>query len=354
MKTKFISLFKRGKFYLKEANDLSLIRSSGLFDREWYLKIYPDVAKAKVDPMLHFLRNGGFEGRDPSPNFSIKWYLDTYPDVKSAGINPLVHYLRYGRKEGRIVQFSELDKLSLRIAESNQAAPPDHFYTQLNKDKIDLIDFAFTSLKVRSFADLGGVWGVDAGYTFYALDKYKLTSAVLVDTHPTDITKERSKNYPHLRFIQGNFSDKQIVRDVGQVDAVFLFDVLLHQVAPDWDQILEMYAPLTQSLIIFNQKWIGSNLTVRLLDLGEDEYFQNIPHNRLEKPYNELFQKLNQKHPDHDRVWKDVHHIWQWGITDADLLSKVEALGFRMQFYKNCGQFGNLKKFENHAYLFSK
>ena len=93
---------------------------------------------------------------------------------------------------------------------------------------------------------------------------------------------------------------------------------------------------------------------LRLLDLGEEEYFQNVPHSKEEKPYNILFQKLNQKHPGHDRTWKDVHHIWQWGITDVDLQAKVKSLGFRMQYFKNCGRFGNLKNFENHSYVFSK
>lgn len=249
---------------------------------------------------------------------------------------------------------AERDELRLRISENNQIFQPNNTSTFLNKDKINLIDFAFMSLEVHSFADLGGVWGVDGGYTFYALDKYNVTNAVLVDTHPTNITNERNNNYSQLRFIKGNFGDKSVVRDVGRVDAIFLFDVLLHQVAPDWDKILEFYAPQTKCLIIYNQQWIESNLTVRLLDLGEDEYFENTPHSRSEYPYDNLFRKLDEKHPDHDRIWRDVHHIWQWGITDADLQSKVEKLGFRMQFYKNCGKFGNLTNFENHAYVFRK
>jgi hypothetical protein len=228
------------------------------------------------------------------------------------------------------------------------------FRSELLQDKIDLIDFTFTSLKAQSFADLGGIWGVNGGYTFYALAKYDITSAVLVDTHPTVIFKEQSRNYKQLRFIHGNFGDEQAVHDVGQVDAVFLFDVLLHQVAPDWNEVIEMYAPRAQCLVIYNQQWVHSNRTIRLLELGEEEYFQNVPHGRTEAPYDNLFQKLNQKHPDHGRPWKDVHHIWQWGITDADLQSKIEGLGFRMQFYKNCGKFGNLENFENHAYVFSR
>jgi len=79
---------------------LALIRSSGLFDKTWYLNNNPDVTQANVDPVLHYLLHGGFEGRDPGPNFSSAWYLDTYEDVKKACINPLVHYLKIGRDEG--------------------------------------------------------------------------------------------------------------------------------------------------------------------------------------------------------------------------------------------------------------
>jgi len=78
-----------------------LLLSSGLFNRDWYLANNPDVANAKVNPFIHYLRYGGFEGRDPGPEFSSAWYLSKYDDVKQEGINPLIHYLKYGKKEGR-------------------------------------------------------------------------------------------------------------------------------------------------------------------------------------------------------------------------------------------------------------
>jgi hypothetical protein len=224
----------------------------------------------------------------------------------------------------------------------------------LLEDKIDLIDFAFSRFDLHSFADLGGVWGVEGGYTFHTLGKFDISAATLVDTHPTEVIKKRARKFAQLRFLHGNFGDEKIARDVGDVDAVFLFDVLLHQVAPDWHRILEMYARQTRNFIIYNQQWIGSERTVRLLELGEREYFKNVPHNPTEIPYNNLFQKLEEKHPDHDRPWRDVHHIWQWGITDADLRAKVESLGFRLQYMKNCGRFGGLANFENYAYVFSR
>ena len=245
-------------------------------------------------------------------------------------------------------------ELRLKVNKLSQNPFRDNVYQSLNKDKLDLIDFTFTLQKALSFSDLGGVWGVEGGYTFYALEKYGPAKAVLVDTHPTELMLTQSKKYSQLRFIQGNFGNERIAQEVGQTDAVFLFDVLLHQVAPDWNEILEMYSHQTRCFVIFNQQWIGTNSIVRLLDLGENDYFQNVPHNKDEAPYNNLFQKLDQKHPDHDRTWRDVHHIWQWGITDTDLQSKLESLGFQLQYYKNCGQIGNLKNFENHAFVFRK
>ena len=81
--------------------EASLIRASGFFDPDWYLANYPDVAQAGVDPLIHYIQHGGFEGRDPGPSFSSARYLETYKDVKKAGVNPLHHYLKYGRLEER-------------------------------------------------------------------------------------------------------------------------------------------------------------------------------------------------------------------------------------------------------------
>ncbi len=86
------------------SNQKTLLEESGLFNSEYYLRLNPDVRNAGVDPILHYLRFGGAEGRDPSSEFDSSWYLDTYPDIKSAGINPLLHYLTFGKKEGRQIR----------------------------------------------------------------------------------------------------------------------------------------------------------------------------------------------------------------------------------------------------------
>lgn len=86
--------------YPKDAKRVRLGGHS-VFDPAWYLARYPDVAHAGLDPVLHYLRSGAAEGRDPHPDFDTRWYLRTYPDVAGAGFNPLVHFIMHGRAEGR-------------------------------------------------------------------------------------------------------------------------------------------------------------------------------------------------------------------------------------------------------------
>lgn len=80
--------------------DHGLIRDSGFFDEKWYLKTYPDIAEAAIDPLEHFISSGGLEGRSPGPLFNTEWYNDAYPDAVQSGINPLVHFLRIGQAAG--------------------------------------------------------------------------------------------------------------------------------------------------------------------------------------------------------------------------------------------------------------
>lgn len=77
------------------------VQKSSLFDAHWYLRTYPDVARAGVDPLAHYLSRGWQEGRDPGPEFATSAYLKANPDVARAGINPLVHYIKFGHAEGR-------------------------------------------------------------------------------------------------------------------------------------------------------------------------------------------------------------------------------------------------------------
>ena len=116
-----------------------ILRNTPLLDRKWYLQEYPDVDEKKVDPVVHYLRSGARElrnphllfdtrlylernpaalkrdinpvvdyltsmrgeRRSPHPLFDGDWYLDNNPDVASALMNPLEHFLMSGAFEGR-------------------------------------------------------------------------------------------------------------------------------------------------------------------------------------------------------------------------------------------------------------
>jgi GT2 family glycosyltransferase/glycosyltransferase involved in cell wall biosynthesis len=84
-----------------ESEDAQLILHAELFDAVWYLEKQKDVRDAGVNPLLHYLRFGAAEGRDPNRLFDSDWYLAANPDVAAAGMNPLVHYARSGAAEGR-------------------------------------------------------------------------------------------------------------------------------------------------------------------------------------------------------------------------------------------------------------
>jgi hypothetical protein len=94
-----ISKKDRNKKSLQQ--DMALIISSKYFDMKWYLKSYPDVAAANINPAEHYLKFGAKEGRYCGPIFDAIWYLNKYSDVAESGMNPLLHFIKYGEPEGR-------------------------------------------------------------------------------------------------------------------------------------------------------------------------------------------------------------------------------------------------------------
>jgi len=75
------------------------IRASGLFDPQWYVAHYPDVAASGMDPLGHYLRFGAREGRAVGPAFDAVDYARRNPSA--AGSNPLLHYLAGQPRKGQ-------------------------------------------------------------------------------------------------------------------------------------------------------------------------------------------------------------------------------------------------------------
>ncbi|MBP7335844.1 calcium-binding protein [Niveispirillum sp.] len=80
---------------------------NSLFDTDWYMDTYTDVAGSGMDALTHYVTYGWKEGRDPSRWFDTSRYLAENPDIAAAGINPLAHYLLYGYREGRPLHYTE-------------------------------------------------------------------------------------------------------------------------------------------------------------------------------------------------------------------------------------------------------
>jgi O-antigen biosynthesis protein len=97
------------KRMVRDIVDYFIIRSSGFFNKHFYLQLYPDIHKAGIDPLMHYVKYGWKEGRNPSSLFDTRLYLEMNADVKFLGINPLVHYLKNGRYEGRIANINQLN-----------------------------------------------------------------------------------------------------------------------------------------------------------------------------------------------------------------------------------------------------
>ena len=99
----------------QERKEVRLIKKSGLFDKDFYLRTCPDVAQAKIDPIRHYVRHGWKEARNPSRKFDTGFYLTSNPDVAAKGMNPLVHYALHGRGEGKLPKSHDQNLFFLHV-----------------------------------------------------------------------------------------------------------------------------------------------------------------------------------------------------------------------------------------------
>jgi hypothetical protein len=105
---------------VSEDEAIALISASPLFDPNWYLAQYPDVANAGVSPALHYVREGSLRKRKPSIFFDPEYYLGQNPAAAASRVNPLVHYLKIGQHEG----YKPLAVLDPSPRSPGEATPP--------------------------------------------------------------------------------------------------------------------------------------------------------------------------------------------------------------------------------------
>lgn len=78
----------------------SFVVSKNLLFVDWYLLTNPDVKKANVDPVEHYVNFGAFENRNPNPFFDCTYYYEKNLKGKEKNTLPLIiHYLTDGWKK---------------------------------------------------------------------------------------------------------------------------------------------------------------------------------------------------------------------------------------------------------------
>ena len=75
-----------------------LIKESQEFDKTYYLNNNPDVFHAGLDALEHYCRYGYKEDRKPSSGFDVLWYKYEYLRNYLSSPNPLLHYVLIGKK----------------------------------------------------------------------------------------------------------------------------------------------------------------------------------------------------------------------------------------------------------------
>lgn len=211
------------------------------------------------------------------------------------------------------------------------------FDRPIDPHKAAVVEWALTNFEIASVADLGACWGVHAGYLWHALELAALDRAVVVDGKITDLSRERGARFEQVEYIEAALGEQVTVDKVGDVDAAIMYDILLHQVSPDWPEFLERYSKRVDTLIIHNQCWRGEE-TIRFPDMSVDDYVTRV-YQHDEQGVREWYERHDDWHEAQQRPWRDVHNFWQWGITTKDLVGTLWDLGYAIEAFENAGPF---------------
>ncbi len=82
---------------------VKLCKESGYFDQSYYAENSGGVIPVGLDPAIHYILYGDDLALDPSADFSTSFYKARHPDVIKARVPFLVHYLVCGIKENRTI-----------------------------------------------------------------------------------------------------------------------------------------------------------------------------------------------------------------------------------------------------------
>ncbi len=82
--------------YATFKEDYDIIKSSGLFDDEWFVKNNPNIKSTNDEPIVYYLLHE--KECEPIKDFNSKWYYEN--NHLENNINPLIHYITVGQEKG--------------------------------------------------------------------------------------------------------------------------------------------------------------------------------------------------------------------------------------------------------------
>ena len=103
----------------KKFSEEHLEECAAYFDIDFYRNVSGSNGLTSRNGLLHYLREGWKQGLDPSSRFSTNDYLALYPDIAEAEVNPLLHFVLHGQFENRVMRRADtefvgaIEKLSL-------------------------------------------------------------------------------------------------------------------------------------------------------------------------------------------------------------------------------------------------
>ncbi|WP_372370694.1 glycosyltransferase family 2 protein [Candidatus Uabimicrobium sp. HlEnr_7] len=96
-------------FNKKRCFEIEIIDRSGLFDYRYYGNMYPGIMQDKL--VEHYLKIGDNHKRNPNQDFDKEYYIKEYPQVLAYKYHPFVHYALIGRDKNYRTKLPEAEAL---------------------------------------------------------------------------------------------------------------------------------------------------------------------------------------------------------------------------------------------------
>ena len=204
LKPAFKTFLKKSKFNYSKAKLYSeaydLIVEYGLFDEDFYFKMYPNLKDTGIDPLTHYLFYGYLEDKVPSLNFEGNMYNHKY----NVDINPLVHYVIYGKDQGYMAFESPILTHYNRILETNKLFLNNYTFDEEPLVSIIILNRDGLSHLKRLFQDFNDKTNYN-NYEIIVVDNASKDGSVeYLNTLKEDLPLKIIENTGNMSFSQAN------------------------------------------------------------------------------------------------------------------------------------------------------